>query len=399
MKIEQLKNLREVLSSIKKEEWNIENLQIEENYDVIPFEEYYEKVINKPANRKFKPKKVIATAMLGLSLVTGLSGVPSTSFTEDNLYKVEAKSKKDTKKPVIKFSGKSKITVEKGESVKIPKTTAKDNKDGNVTKKIKVTVKKGNKNFSKIAKAVKSNKKTKFTSTGTYKIKYTVADKAGNKASKTRTIKVVNPKEKIPTTTEKITTEIPTTEKITTETPTTEVPIEKEYPIYEYKIVDSSNEEIFDKICNVELSDFNDIGSDKITFDMEHDYSFLYFPDANHKVYQNGSEYLKYFGKIKAYDEYGNDISNNIIICESNNKTRIYIYVEDQYGNDAVKWFHIRFYDNIMDLSRLEYQKSEEGRLDILETNPPIYGSNRYIYTNQEKNTKGLGLKKVINQK
>ena len=107
------------------------------------------KEINESTKREFKPRNIIAKAMLGLSLVTGLSGIPSTSFIKNNPYVVEAKSKKDTKKPVIKFSGKTKITVEKGESVKIPKTTAKDNKDGNVTKKIKVTVKKEIKVFQK----------------------------------------------------------------------------------------------------------------------------------------------------------------------------------------------------------------------------------------------------------
>lgn len=106
-------------------------------------------------------------------------------------YVVEAKSQEvDKKKPTIKFSGNSKITVEKGKEIKIPKTTAKDNIDGNITKKIKVAVRKGTKNYIRIARLVKRNRKVKFADTGNYVITYTVSDEAGNKAVRKRYITV-----------------------------------------------------------------------------------------------------------------------------------------------------------------------------------------------------------------
>jgi hypothetical protein len=141
MKAEFFEKLKEELSSIRKE-GEIEELNIEEE-GKFQFCGYDEEEINIPAKRAYRPQKAAAVVMLVLALIAGLLGVPDTSITETNPYTVEAKSKKkDKKKPVIKFSGKTKMTVEKGKSVKIPKTTAKDNKDGNVTKKITVTVKK-----------------------------------------------------------------------------------------------------------------------------------------------------------------------------------------------------------------------------------------------------------------
>lgn len=241
-------------------------------------------------------KKAAAVFAALLIISIGYAGTSVIILKEAGPYTVEAKSKKDKKKPVIKFSGKSNITAVKGKSIKIPKTTAKDNKDGNVTKKLKVTVKKGKTNYSKIASAIKKNRNTKFSNTGKYVITYAVTDKAGNKATKKRYVTVVEQKKDVITTeektTEKVTTEIPTTEKITTETPTTEEPfVKKEYPIYEYNVVDSSNEEILNKIFNIQISNIDDIGSDVISFEMDNDYSLLYIypnsPLLNNAVYLN----------------------------------------------------------------------------------------------------------------
>ncbi|MDE6759043.1 MAG: DUF5011 domain-containing protein [Lachnospiraceae bacterium] len=107
-------------------------------------------------------------------------------------YIVQAEGNiEDEEKPVIRFSGKVKLTVEKGKEIRIPNTMAQDNIDGNITKKIKVTVKKGTKKYLKIARAIKRNKKIKFVSTGNYVITYTVSDKAGNKTVKKRYIAVI----------------------------------------------------------------------------------------------------------------------------------------------------------------------------------------------------------------
>ena len=110
----------------------------------------------KKSMKSTKLKKGLVAAMLALS-ITGMtvSNMPNI-VTNGTAVTVEAASKKkDKKKPKITFKGKTKLTAYKNKSVKIPKTTAKDNKDGNVTKKIKVTVKKGKKNYKSIANKIK----------------------------------------------------------------------------------------------------------------------------------------------------------------------------------------------------------------------------------------------------
>ena len=347
----------------------IEKAEAEKEEGKFQFCGYDEEEINIPAKRAYRPKKAAAVVMLVLALTAGLLGVPETSITETNPYTVEAKSKKkDKKKPVIKFSGKTKMTVEKGKSVKIPKTTAKDNKDGNVTKKITVTVKKGKKKYNSIAKAVKKNKKVKFTSTGTYKITYTVKDKAGNKATKTRTIKVVAPKKKttpqMPTTervtTEAPTTQTPTTEKVTTEQPTTqqpttETPIAKEADLskygkitkinidgVDYKLLTEPNDEYIkmrydnpnpEPVCRFKFGKWNisSFAYDSATFD-----------------YLEGHKYLSFWGKISIIDDYGVDCSNNIFITEekvSNSNQLIVISFVDSKG-DAYSIKDVDLYNN-----------------------------------------------------
>ncbi len=76
----------------------------------------------------------------------------------------------DKEKPEIKLNGSSTITINVGDKFTDPGATAKDNKDGDLTDKIKVSGK------------VNENK------AGTYKITYTVEDSAKNKASATRTV-------------------------------------------------------------------------------------------------------------------------------------------------------------------------------------------------------------------
>lgn len=365
------------------------------------------KLFGKDKKSVFRKRGIIMAVIAGI-LVTGLSGMPNTSMTETNLYVVEAKSKKDKKKPVIKFSGKTKITVEKNKSVKIPKTTAKDNKDGNVTKKITVTVKKGKKSYKSIAKKIKNNKSVKFTSTGTYKITYTVKDKAGNKASKTRTIKVVNPKKKTEVTTEnkttervtteEITTQMPTTEKITTETPTTER-VTTETPTTEKPTKGIYQEIVNGTTYNV-TRDFNlseekiftaPKTSDKIKINIENDYDKLYF-DVTSKLTDNSS-YLKFLGKITATDENGNDISNNIIIDEhaflspiiNSNIYIINIYVEDNNGNTLRTDFRLLlglYYNDI------PYGYDDLTSLILLNETPPVYGRPRVEKNNLSSSVK-----------
>ena len=80
----------------------------------------------------------------------------------------------DTTSPVITLNGSSTVTVKLGDKYIDAGATATDNIDGNITGKIKTT----------------SNVNT--LKAGTYTVKYEVTDAANNKATKTRTVQVVD---------------------------------------------------------------------------------------------------------------------------------------------------------------------------------------------------------------
>lgn len=310
----------------------------------------------------------IRKCALGLAFAvavsTGFSAVPG-KF--NNMATVEAARKKDKKKPVIKLSGKSNIRVTQNESVKIPKATAKDNVDGNITKKIKVSVKSGKKSYASIAKKIRKNKAVKFTKTGKYTITYTVSDKAKNKATKKRTVTVVAKQENKKTTENKTTaeqttesrttTEQVTTAATTTEIPTTEAPVTTENvidPSLEYSKYDIDRVNVNGNYYNVTYDPrlsyaltYANTESDKITINIEHDYDN--FVSKSTSGIAENSKYLGYLGKITATDEDGNDISNNIVIAELalydgiSSTNAIDIYIEDKKGNNLVKKMYLNF--------------------------------------------------------
>ena len=137
-----------------------------------------------PTMRKFK--KAMVAGALGMSMTLGLTSVP----VLNPVMTVEAASKKDKKKPKITYKGKKKFTVvSDGSTYRINKVVkANDNVDGNVTKKLKVKVKKGNKNIKNIAKISKKGKitlrNTDKLEEGNYTLIVEVSDKAKNKAKK-----------------------------------------------------------------------------------------------------------------------------------------------------------------------------------------------------------------------
>lgn len=92
---------------------------------------------------------------------------------------------KDTTKPEIILNGTD-VTIKVNETYKDAGATAKDDVDGDLTSKIKVEIKKDGKVVDKVD----------TSKVGTYVITYTVADAAGNVATKTRTVKVIEPEEK-----------------------------------------------------------------------------------------------------------------------------------------------------------------------------------------------------------
>ncbi len=384
--------------------------------DII-FDEYDEYELQKKAEIQTSKKHRYSTGFrkcaLALALVvsvsTGFSAVPGRF---DNMATVEAAKKKDNKKPVIKLQGAASLQVTQNESVKIPKATAKDNVDGNLTKKIKVSVKCGKKSYEDLAKKIQKNKAVKFTKIGKYVVTYTVSDKAKNKATKKRMITVVAKTEEGKTT-ESVTTQSPTTQQITTAatteqvttaattrieqatttaTPTTEAPTTEDntnntvtdFSKYDIKTITVDNNtynvtrdkhygnDCGNKIVNAPTT------STKINLMIENDYSSLLM-DLNDKLIDD-SKYLKYLGKISATDSEGKDISNNIIISEisldyaHNGETCcIYVYIEDKKGNSLVKMFAINFRAYSGD-GKYEEDSFENSGYKVIDTSPYVYG-------------------------
>lgn len=338
----------------------------------IIFDDYDECEVENASEMKAVKQHRYSGAFRKCALALAFAVAVSTGFTAvpgkfNNMVTVEAARKKDKKKPVIKLSGKSNIRVTQNESVKIPKATAKDNVDGNITKKIKVSVKSGKKSYASIAKKIRKNKAVKFTKTGKYTITYTVSDKAKNKATKKRTVTVVAKQEgkkttenkttAEQTTENKTTTEQVTTAAITTEIPTTEAPVTTENvidPSLEYSKYNIDRVNVNGNYYNVTKDTrlsyaltYANTESDKITINIEHDYDN--FVSKLTSGITDGSKYLGYLGKITATDEDGNDISNNIVIaelslCDGIHSTNVIgVYVEDNKGNNLLKNLYLNF--------------------------------------------------------
>lgn len=87
-----------------------------------------------------------------------------------NENKDTGQSKNDTKAPEITLIGEEKVTIGLDEKYTDQGASAKDNVDGDITK------------------SIKTSGKVDTSKEGTYTITYTVSDKAGNKATKTRTV-------------------------------------------------------------------------------------------------------------------------------------------------------------------------------------------------------------------
>lgn len=92
-------------------------------------------------------------------------------FFKERKIKIE-----DLEKPKIELKGKEIYELEEGSEYKEPGYTAVDNKDGNITKKVKVEGK------------VDSNK------VGDYKLRYIISDKSNNTNEITRTVKITKKK-------------------------------------------------------------------------------------------------------------------------------------------------------------------------------------------------------------
>ena len=288
--------------------------------------------------RKMKlNKKKIAAGVLALSFVLSLTGPVYPANGDHSIAVVEA-AKKDKKKPKITLTGKKKLTAEVGKNVTIPKTTYSDNVTKKKKLKVAVTVKKGKKNYSDIAKKIKKatlNGKTvkvKFPEEGTYKIATTITDEAKNKATATRTVTV--------TSSAKDTKNNDSKQKEVTD-----------YSKYDIKqiTVDGNS---YNYLKNDSLSEIlvqAKTDSEFITLNIENDYEGIKL-DLDDGEFA-AETYLKYFGKITATDKNGNDISDRVVICDYSEETLRntlsgigIIYVEDLEGNKLKKYFDIMTY-------------------------------------------------------
>ena len=376
----------------------------EEAMEEIIFDDYDECEPEKKSEVKVCENHRYSRGIRKCALALALAVAVSTGFTVvpgkfNNMATVEAARKKDKKKPVIKLSGKSNIRVTQNESVKIPKATAKDNVDGNINKKIKVSVKSGKKSYSALAKKIRKNKAVKFTKTGKYTITYTVSDKAKNKATKKRTVMVVAKQEdkkttenkttaerttESRTTTEQVTTAATTTEIPATEAPTTENVIDPSLEYSKYNIDRVNvNGNYYNVTYDPRLSyalTYANTESDKITINVEHDYDN--FVSKSTSGIAENSKYLGYLGKITATDENGKDISNNIVISElalySGIATTniISIYVEDANGNNLRKKIYLNFDfadSNDVDFSNFTTNNIKREDFILINQNPIIY--------------------------
>ena len=358
--------------------------------DII-FDEYDEYELQKKEEMKTSKKhhysrgfrKCALALALAVSVSTGFSAVPGRF---DNMVTVEAAKKKDNKKPVIKLQGAASLQVAQNESVKIPKATAKDNVDGNLTKKIKVSVKCGKKSYVDLAKKIQKNKAVKFNKIGKYVITYTVSDRAKNKATKKRTVTVVakaeegkttevattqSPTTQSQTTENKVTTEQVTTAATTTEATTTEASIkmpdmskygavlEVEVNGNKYKFVDDVDHKLNDDAkCNENLKDSVEYENWMLTW--------LEFDPEKCNYYEK-SNYLKFLGKITVVDEYGKDVSDNVYFRETRNTLE---YVIDIYYVDSVGVIHFKggftitpYYSitSQMENYNFDYKNDDEG--------------------------------------
>ena len=104
-------------------------------------------------------------------------GKTTTATATKKENKTKTQTEKDTVKPVITLLGKKTITISVDDEFKDPGATAMDNIDGNITKKIKI------------------DENVDNTTAGTYTVKYSVKDKAGNKAVAVRKVLVKVEKE------------------------------------------------------------------------------------------------------------------------------------------------------------------------------------------------------------
>lgn len=350
--------------------------------------------VKKTVWNKIKMKKAMVVTALGLSLAMGTTSVP----VLNNVATVEATSKKDRKKPKIKFSGKKQLQGIEGEKVTIPKTTYSDNQTKKKKLKVAVTVKRGNNNYKSIANKIKTatvkNKPVDvvFEEEGKYKITTTVTDLSKNKATAVRYV-TVNDKEEI--TTEEIVTKVdpepivtPTPEEpartVTTETPVTEEP-KKEEPKKEEPKQENQNLSDYASYDTVEINGnkYNivkelkqqpqDIAEANIPDDtlylnysnIPYDNMYLEFPVVvgvgTESEYAN-DKYLPLYvvGKIKAgfIHEFESkdglvttfkDLSDNVLLEYEENGSKIKVYIvtdkKEFYYIEDIEYRVEKFYD------------------------------------------------------
>lgn len=110
-----------------------------------------------------------------------VAAIDGSGVSQELIVQVGEQPKEDTEKPVFDYNGKTKITLANGMKFEVPNVTASDNVDTGLT--VTRTISKDGKHVDSIDTKV----------AGTYEIKYTTKDKAGNKAELIITVTVGEP--------------------------------------------------------------------------------------------------------------------------------------------------------------------------------------------------------------
>ena len=202
-------------------------------------------------------------------------GAEITNNKKENTTKTQ--TEEDTTKPVITLLGAKKVTINVGDKYKDAGATAEDNIDGNLTNKIK------------------KSGKVDTKKAGTYTIKYTVTDKAGNKASKSRIVIVKEGKS--------------TTSKTKDTTP----------PVITFK-----NNSTYQKVCTGDKVNISKDGVygytayDDVDKDLTSSVNITGQTDATNNV---GEYILKYSVKDKAGNETTAERKYSVVSCNTQTNT------------------------------------------------------------------------------
>lgn len=122
----------------------------------------------------------------------------------------------------------------------------------------------------------------------------------------------------------------------------------------------TSDDTFFDYLYNPE--------ENKFTFVIENDYESLMM--YRYSEYFTNSEYLKFFGKIEVFDEFGRDITESLVIYDSvlnrlpnSGGSAVHVYAQDYDGNYFAYKLNIEYEETNTDKNYIGYVKINDDPL------------------------------------